>query len=210
MPRGAPKRAVPNGAQGAPSSYKKLVNEPADHAIGRSRGRMTTKIHALADTARAPVTMVLTAGQSSDNPQLLPLVESHKTVDRSPFRLLGDKAYSHPSTRRQLRTLSIPHTIPGRTDQIERRKAKGSAGGRPPAFGKDVYRERNTIERGFNRLKHWRAIPTRYDNINRHDLVDLPPQAVEVGVRNESMRHCPVFGPSVHADCDDEGEKEDP
>ncbi|MFD9663078.1 transposase, partial [Rhodococcus sp. NPDC059968] len=42
-------------------------------------------------------------------------------------------------------------------------KAKGSDGGRPPAFDKDRYRERNTVERGFGRLKQWRGIATRYD-----------------------------------------------
>jgi putative transposase len=44
-----------------------------------------------------------------------------------------------------------------------RRKAKGPDGGRPPAFDKDRYRERNTVERGFGRLKQWRGIATRYD-----------------------------------------------
>ena len=57
----------------------------------------------------------------------------------------------------------IKHAIPERSDQIERRKAKGSAGGRPPAFDRAIYKERNTVERGFNRLKHWRGIATRYD-----------------------------------------------
>ncbi|MGV0656810.1 IS5 family transposase, partial [Mycolicibacterium thermoresistibile] len=50
-----------------------------------------------------------------------------------------------------------------RSDQIERRKAKGSKGGRPPAFAGRIYKHRNTIERCFNRIKHWRAIATRYD-----------------------------------------------
>jgi putative transposase len=77
--------------------------------------------------------------------------------------LLADKAYSHPSTRSELRSRRIKHTIPERSDQIERRKAKGSAGGRPPAFDPVLYKERNTVERGFNRLKHWRGIATRYD-----------------------------------------------
>lgn len=43
------------------------------------------------------------------------------------------------------------------------RKAKGSRGGRPPSFDPETYRERNTVERGFNRLKHWRGVATRYD-----------------------------------------------
>ena len=107
--------------------------------------------------------MMLSAGQAGDNPYLAPLLDLHGISDRRPFRLLADKAYSHPSTRQSLRDRRIPHTIPERSDQVERRKAKGSAGGRPPAFDPDIYRHRNTVERGFNRLKQWRGIATRYD-----------------------------------------------
>ncbi|MDQ0923465.1 putative transposase [Pseudarthrobacter sp. W1I19] len=107
--------------------------------------------------------MLLTPGQAGDNPQLLPLLDAHKIQHGTQFRLLADKAYSHPSTRSELRSRRIRHTIPERSDQIERRKAKGSAGGRPPAFDPSTYKERNTVERGFNRLKHWRGIATRYD-----------------------------------------------
>jgi transposase len=56
-----------------------------------------------------------------------------------------------------------PQGIPERSDQLARRKAKGSAGGRPPAFDPGMYRRRNTVERGFNRIKHWRGVATRYD-----------------------------------------------
>lgn len=94
---------------------------------------------------------------------LEPLLAARREHDRSSFRLLADKAYSHPSTRQRLRHAKIPHTIPERSDQIELRKKRGSRGGRPPAFDPDIYRDRNTIERGFNRLKHWRGIATRYD-----------------------------------------------
>lgn len=156
------RRQIAN-SQGAGASYKFLPNEPDDHAIGRSRGGLTTKIHALADQACAPVTMLLTPGQSGDNPQLLPLLDVRRSQGRTRFRLLADKAYSHPSTRTALRARRIRHTIPERTDQIQRRKAKGSAGGRPPAFNPGIYKKRNTVERGFNRLKHWRGIATRYD-----------------------------------------------
>ena len=77
--------------------------------------------------------LLLTPGQAGDNPQLLPLLEAHKDQDANPFRLLAGKAYSHPSTRTELRSRRIKHTIPERLDQIERRKAKGSA--RWPATG---------------------------------------------------------------------------
>ena len=40
--------------------------------------------------------------------------------------------------------------------------AKGSAGGRPPTVDAEVYRQRNVVERYFNRLKQWRDLATRY------------------------------------------------
>jgi putative transposase len=138
--------------------------EPHDHAIGRSRGGLTTKIHALTDARCAPVQVLLTAGQAGDNPMLMPLLEAFADTGHvKGFRLLADKAYSHPSTREHLRSKRIKHTIPERSDQVARRAGKGSAGGRPPAFDANLYKLRNTIERGFNRIKHWRAIATRYD-----------------------------------------------
>jgi transposase len=107
--------------------------------------------------------LTLTAGQAGDNPQLQVLIIRHTDDGGRGFRLLADKAYSHDSTRTYLRENRIAHTIPERSDQIARRKAKGSRGGRPPGFDQSRYRHRNTVERGFNRLKHWRAIATRYD-----------------------------------------------
>lgn len=151
------------GSQGARSNYKDLPGEPADHGLGRSRGGLTTKIHALTDTWCSPVVMLLTAGQAGDNPMLAPLIAAYREQTAGRFRLLADKAYSHPSTRRSLRANKIPHTIPEREDQIARRKAQGSHGGRPPSFDANLYAQRNTVERGFNRFKQWRGIATRYD-----------------------------------------------
>jgi putative transposase len=107
--------------------------------------------------------MLLSAGQDGDNPMLLPVLDAHREQDKSQFRLLADKAYSHPSTRKALRAKKIAHTIPERRDQIAQRKAKGSRGGRPSSFDPEIYRERNTVERGFGRLKQWRGVATRYD-----------------------------------------------
>lgn len=161
--RQAPGSTSPRCSQGALSNYKNLAGEPNDHALGRSRGGWTTKIHALADQRCAPVTLLLTAGQAGDNPMLLPLLTEYREHDRRRFRLLADKAYSHNSTRVALRNGRIAHTIPERSDQIARRKAKGSQGGRPPSFDSGIYRHRNRVERGFNRLKQWRGVATRYD-----------------------------------------------
>lgn len=142
----------------------------ARQAIGRSRGGLSTKIHALVEGHGWPLATVLTPGQAGDNPQLEPLLDAVRVpragVGRPrtrPDRVAADKAYSHPSTRRMLRRRGIAATIPERSDQVAQRQAKGSAGGRPPAFDTEIYKRRNVVERYFNRLKQWRAIATRYD-----------------------------------------------
>jgi transposase len=74
--------------------------------------------------------VVVTPGQAGENPRLFDVLG--QTGCRV-GRVIADKAFSHPSTRRTLRTEKIRATIPERADQIARRKAKGSLGGRPPA-----------------------------------------------------------------------------
>ncbi len=115
------------------------------------------------------MSILLTPGQAGDNPQLLPLLDAIRVNPPGPGRprnrpdmLIADKGYAHDPTRRELRRRRIRHTIPERTDQIARRAAKRNAGGRPPAFDRHVYRQRNVVERCFNRLKQWRDLATRY------------------------------------------------
>jgi transposase len=55
-----------------------------------------------------------------------------------------------------------------KSDAIARRKAKGSAGGRPLDFDAKDYKKRNVVERAFNVLKNWRGLATRYD---KHALI---------------------------------------
>jgi transposase len=112
-----------------------------------------------------PVVFELTAGQDGDNPQLVPLLDQWPAGRGrlGDVQLLADKAYSHPSTRAELRRRRIRHTIPERADQREHRARRGSRGGRPPNFDPGAYAHRNTVERGFSRLKQWRGIASRYD-----------------------------------------------
>jgi putative transposase len=100
--------------------------------IGRSRGGLTTKVHALVDAGIHPVAVLLSPGQAGDNPRLVPLLDALAEGGHRPEHLLADKAYSHPSTRRELRRRRIRHTFPEGRDQVERRRSKGSHGGRPP------------------------------------------------------------------------------
>lgn len=128
------------------------------------------------DAHGRPLSVLITAGQAGDNPQLLPVLAAIAVPSRAsgparrrrPDRVVADKAYSHPSTREALRHKGIKVTIPERSDQIAHRQAKGAAGGRPPAFDPQIYRGRNVVERAFNRLKQWRGIATRYDKHARN------------------------------------------
>jgi putative transposase len=148
-----------------------LRAEPDDHAIGRSRGGLSTKIHQLVDGRGRPL-VALSAGQAGDSPMLKTLIAHLKVIRVGPGRprtrpdaLLGDKAYSSRGNRELLRGKGVKTVIPQPSDQIGHRKRRGSAGGRPPAFDPLAYKGRNVVERSFNDHKQWRGLATRYDKL---------------------------------------------
>ena len=77
--------------------------------------------------------------------------------------MLGDKAYSSSAIRAHLRARGIKATISEPADQARNRQRRGSNGGRPPAFDPAAYKQRNTVERAFGRLRQHRAVATRFD-----------------------------------------------
>ena len=85
-----------------------------------------------------------------------------------PTALRGDKAYSSRGHRAHLRARGITAVIPEPVDQAGHRTKRGSRGGRPVSYDAQDYKQRNVVERAFNRLKQWRGIATRYD---KHALV---------------------------------------
>ncbi len=156
---------------GTGSNYKNpAFVEPADHAVGRSRGGPTTKIHAAADGNGRPLALVLTGGNVNDTTQLdrvlagigVPRNGAGRPRTR-PDYLVADKAYSSRANRASLRRRGIGHTIAEPADQHAHRRRRGRRGGRPVGFDRQRYKRRNRIERCFNKLKQWRGIATRYD-----------------------------------------------
>lgn len=88
-----------------------------------------------------------------------------------PDHVLGNKGYSSRAIRAWLRRRGIAHAISERSDQVRNRARRGSGGGRPPVFDKQVYEHRNVVERCLGRLKQWRGIATRYDKTAQYHPV---------------------------------------
>ncbi len=165
-------RAHVHAAGARRDSVLRHPGEPDDHGFGRSRGGWSTKIHAACEQGRQMLAFLLTPGQAGDSPQMIPVLERIRVArvgpgrPRSrPDRVLADKAYSSRGNRSWLARHKVIATIPVPADQAGHRSRRGSAGGRPPAFDPDAYRDRHAIECGFNALKHRRAIATRYDKL---------------------------------------------
>lgn len=126
-----------------------------DHCLGRSRGGLTTKIHAVVDAQGLPIRLGLTAGQAHDGPAAQGL------LDRLPpgTIVLADKAYDADGIRALIEAQGATPNIPAKSN----RKWK-------PCFSKRLYRDRNLIERFFSKLKHFRRIATRYDKLAENFL----------------------------------------
>ncbi|WP_390635391.1 IS5 family transposase [Limnoglobus roseus] len=135
-----------------------MAGEPADHALGRSRGGWGTKVHLVCDRAGNPLAAVLTGGQE---PEVVHLAAALAAVPKGlgpPKALAGDKGYSANRVRATLLAAGIEDVIARRKDELARLPA-------PPAFDTGKYKRRNVIERLNGWLKERRRVATRYEKL---------------------------------------------
>src|SRR5215208_4714632 len=126
-----------------------------DQAIGRSRGGLSTKIHALVDALGNPLGFHLSGGEAHD------LVGAdHLLADMQADTLIADNAFD--ADKRVIEPLSAA----GKTVVTPPRSNRRS----PRSFDRDLYKARHLIENFFAKLKQFRAIATRYDKTARNFL----------------------------------------
>ncbi len=142
---------------------KKDEGEPPDHALGRSRGGFSTKIHVVCDGTGVPLHVEVTGGQVSEAqafPKVYDGAEASLTDENGepiarPQKLASDEAYRSDAIDQFLLSRDVTPVIPSRSGQCRSR--------RPVAFDRDAYRRRNVVERLVGRLKEFRRVAIRYE-----------------------------------------------
>ncbi|GEO19406.1 hypothetical protein MAE02_71020 [Microvirga aerophila] len=137
--------------------------------MGRSRGGLTTKIHALVDAEGRPIRIALTPGQAHDTTAAEDLLADLKPG----ATLLADKAYDSNAIRQQAADQEVWANIPPKSNR------KGSF-----VFSAFLYRYRNLVERFFNKLKQFRGIATRYDKNPDNFLASIKLASARIWIRS--------------------------
>src|SRR5262245_9231890 len=141
-------------------------------SMGRSRGGLTSKIHAVVDANGLPVRLALTTGEAHDNRFAAKLLSRLK----SGSMLLADSGYDADWIRALVRQRGAKANIPPKSNRKE-----------VLSFSPCLYRARNLLERFFNKIKHCRRVATRYDKLAVNYLAFIQLASIRVWLRvNES------------------------
>src|SRR3984957_8977471 len=137
-----------HASEGAPHGCKPFKKGPVPRRIGRTKGGLNSKLHAVCDGRGRPLVMLLSEGQMSDYKGaalMAPALPKAK-------QLLADKGYDADWFRAALAKRGLAACIPSKSN-------------RKVAIPHDavLYKQRHKIENMFGRLKDWRRIHTRYD-----------------------------------------------
>ena len=137
------------------------AHEPTDHALGRSRGGLTTKIHLIVDGRGLPLGVALSAGQRHEATRFVEVLEDSRLPRTRwrgryrPDRVAADMAYNAEWIREWLWRRGIEPVIP--------RRSKTPPPDEP--FDREAYRGRNIVERCICWLKESRRVFSRYDQL---------------------------------------------
>jgi transposase len=137
--------------------------------MGRSRGGLTTKIHALVDARGLPIVLKLTEGQAHDGRSARDMLETLKAGQI----LLADRAYDSDALRAELAGRGAWANVKPMPNRIN-----------IPAFSPFLYRYRNRVERFFNKLKHFRAVATRFEKHDANYLALVKLAAIQICMRS--------------------------
>jgi transposase len=135
--------------------------------IGRSRGGLSTKIHALVDALGNPLRFILTAGQVHDSKQAEALIAGFDFD-----KLLADKGYDSNRFREVI-------TAAGGEAVMPSNRARSQA----IPYDTEVYKERNLVERFFNKIKQCRRVATRYDKLAANYLAFIKLASIRIWLR---------------------------
>jgi len=136
--------------------------------MGRSRGGLTTKIHALVDSNGNPIALKLTEGQAHDGRSAADMLD-----DLGPGQiLLADRAYDSDALRTRVNEQGAWANIKPMPNRVN-----------IPAFSPFLYRYRNLVERFFNKLKHFRAVATRFEKHDANYLAVVKLAAAKIWLR---------------------------
>ena len=137
----------------SPPARRRSTKNGGDQALGRSRGGLSTKIHAATIDENCSVALHLTAGDAHEGRQFESLYES-LDPDNVLESATMDKGYDADRIRERLSYDGVQAVIPPIPTRV-----------RKLPYDHTRYRERNRIERFFNKVKHFRRIATRYDKL---------------------------------------------
>ncbi len=135
------------------------LQEPPDHALGRSRGGFGTKVHLVCDSQGILLAVWVTAGQTHETQGFEEVMNrAHRPPQEGdsgwPQQGAGDAGYSAAWVRDWLAQRQIEDVIPTPKNQE-----------RQEDFDKATYRRRNIIERAVGWFKWCRALAFRFDKL---------------------------------------------
>lgn len=137
--------------------------EPEDHALGRSRGGFSTKLHLICDADGCPIHFELSPGQAHENTTLVDLlnnIDEEMTTGEGdpvawPMAIAGDKGYRAEWIDQMFLDMGVTPVIPSKENE--------DRAARRVEFDPDRYRERNIVERLIGWLKECRCVFARYE-----------------------------------------------